>query len=62
MSTSEISGNPSIVTGEFARMEAGIKATALFLAPLTLIVPCKRFTAHYFINIHFDSPTINCKS
>ena len=37
--TSEISGNPSIVTGESANMVAGINATALFFAPLIRTVP-----------------------
>ena len=32
---SEISGIPPIVTEEFAKIDAGIKATALFFAPLT---------------------------
>ncbi|MCY1445420.1 hypothetical protein D9M71_619330 [compost metagenome] len=41
---SEISGIPPIVTGEFAKIDAGIKATALFFAPLTSIVPCRRFS------------------
>ena len=54
--TSEISGSPSIVTGEFAKIDAGIKATALFFAPLTLIVPCRRFTTLNFINVHVASP------
>ncbi len=35
------SGKPSIVTGESAKMVAGINATALFFAPLIRTVPFK---------------------
>ena len=38
-STSAISGTPQIVTGPLARMEAGIKATVAFFAPLILTSP-----------------------
>src|SRR5699024_6000235 len=39
VSTSEISGNPSMVTVESAKIAAGSRATALFFAPFTLTVP-----------------------
>jgi hypothetical protein len=42
-------GNPSIITGESAKMVAGINATALFFAPLTRTVPFNLFPPSIFL-------------